>query len=102
MAVSRTGSRFRRARRSRTSCLKSGMLYLGNTVDGRDEIPPGAALGPQNLLSGSGQPVVTAPALASLVHPASFDPAALFEPVQQRIQRSHVEAHGPARTHLDQ
>src|SRR5689334_9990365 len=91
MLASRVGSRFRRARRLRTSSLKSGIFNLRDAIDGGNKGLPGAALRTQNLFPLCREPIVTAAALLGFIHPAAFYPAALFQPVQQRVKRCHIE-----------
>src|ERR1051326_4309525 len=93
MLASRVGSRFRWARRLRTSSLKSGIFNLRDAIDGGHEGLPGATLRAQNFFSLRREPIVTAAALLGFIHPAAFNPAALFQPVPQRIPRPHLEAH---------
>src|SRR6266849_4951569 len=62
-----------------------------NPIDGSHEFFPAAALRRQHLSAFTRQAVVTPPPLAGLFHPATQNPAAFFQPVQKRIQRSDVE-----------
>src|SRR5258706_4066230 len=80
----------------------SGMFDSGVSVDGVGELAPRAALRREDARTGGGQPVVAAPALARFLDPAADDPAALLEPVQQRIQRGDAEFQHAARSRLDQ
>src|SRR5262249_62043945 len=67
-----------------------------------DDRAPGAALRRKPGGARRRQPVVAAPALAGFFDPAALDPAALFEAVEQRIQRSDTELEGAARPRPDQ
>src|SRR5262245_19848894 len=71
-------------------------------MDGRHEGLPGAALRREHPSAFEGQPVVAPPALPRLLDPPALDPAALLEPVEQRIERRDVEAQRAVRARLDQ
>src|SRR5689334_14542473 len=77
-------------------------------VDSRDpadrlgERTPRAALRFEDLRSRCGQGVVAAAALPGLLDPASLDPAAFLEAIQQRIERCHAELEDAVGLGLDQ
>src|SRR5262245_13871273 len=87
---------------SQSGILQSGILQPRDPVDRRDERLPGAALRGQHLLTFLRQAIVAAAALPGLLHPASLEPAALFETIEQRIEGCDVEAQDSVRTHLNQ
>src|SRR5579862_2855728 len=78
------------------------MLESGDAVDGFDELAPGGALRVEHLRALGRQAVVAAPALARLLDPASLNPAALLEAIEQRIERGDAEAQEAARADFDQ
>src|SRR5579862_5268960 len=91
-----------RARRCRTSSRKSGIVGFRDIADRFDKSSPvRPALG-QNLLSFSGDAIVAAPPLPGLFHPATLNPPALFELIEQGIERRHAEPNAAGRTPLDQ
>src|SRR5262249_11058160 len=102
MAASRVGSCFKLANLRLISRSHSGMFGSGDAIDGRHKRLPGAALRRQHLLAFGSQFVITPPPLPGLLHPSPFDPAALLQPIQKRIERSDVEAQLTLRTRLDQ
>src|SRR3954471_1216825 len=67
-----------------------------------DELAPVIALRGQHLAAFRSQPIEAPAALARLLDPASRDPAALLEAVEQRVQRGHLELQPPAGSLLDQ
>src|SRR5262245_24811286 len=80
----------------------SGMFDSCDAVDRLDELAPRAALRRQHGGAGRRQPVVAAPALAGLLDPAALDPPALFEAIEQRIERRRAESEHAARSRFDQ
>src|SRR4029077_12088846 len=107
MAASLVGSRFNRARRARTSILKSGFLKLGifnprNLVNGGHKSLPVRALREQHFLARSGDAEIAAAALAGLVHPPSLEPAAFLQAVKHGVERGHVKTQRSGRAGLDQ
>src|SRR3954462_1870204 len=86
----------------------SRILEPGDAVDGGDERFPAAALavqdrapdrrqpviagGPQDPARRRAQPVIAAAPLSGLFDPLPFDPAALLEAVEQRVERGDVVA----------
>src|SRR6266540_2459051 len=83
-------------------CFQSGMFPSRHQAHGLDELVPGLALSGQHTLTCRRQPIEAAPALARLLNPRPLDPAALLEPIEQRIERIEVEHEPPARQRLDQ
>src|SRR6266446_6230824 len=96
------GDRFSPARRPLIASLKSGMLDSGNQADRLYEFPPAIALRRENLPPGRGQAVITPSPLPGLLHPTAANPAALLQPVEERVKRSDVEAQCPARPEFNQ
>ena len=78
------------------------MFSSRDQPDGLNELIPGLPLSRQHPLTCRRQPIETAPTLARLLDPRSFNPAALLEAIQQRIERVEVEHQPPARLRLDQ
>src|SRR5262245_62814930 len=78
------------------------MLCSGASIDRGHERLPGAALRRQYFPAFGRQFVITPPPLPGLLHPLALDPAALFQPVEQWIERGDVEAQRAARTGFDQ
>src|SRR6188768_605462 len=115
MAASRDGERCspdRWARSSRSQvCLRGSggvggrrlcMLVSGDTADGIDEGVPGLALAGEHLAA-LGRHLIEAPApFAGFLDPGALNPAALFEAIEQRIERINVEDELAARARLDQ
>src|SRR5262245_52517616 len=99
---SRCGPRPSGASRRRTSDRHSGTFRSDNSIDGRDEGVPAAALLGENPPAGGGQAIAAPAAFAGSLDPAALNPAALLEPVEQGIERRDVEADGPARSLLDE
>src|SRR5262245_64405964 len=85
-----------------TSRFQSGMFGSGYAADRGHEGLPRAALRLQHFLPFGRQFVIAPPPLTGLLHPLPLDPAALFKPVEQRIERGDMETQRPARTGLDQ
>src|SRR5262245_58331120 len=102
ISARRTGGTPRPARRSSSSRRQLCMIEPGDTVDRGDEVLPPAALGREDLAPRGRQPVVAAAPLAGLLDPLAPDPAALLEPVQQRIEGRNAEAQRAAGAVLDQ
>src|SRR5687768_6030952 len=78
------------------------MVERGDAVDGGDEIAPAAALGSEHPPSLCGEAVEAAPALARFLDPGAANPAALLEPVEERVEGGDVELQRAARARLDQ
>src|SRR5712691_2123329 len=95
------GSRRRGARRSRTARRQSRIGCPHRTVHRGHERAPRVLLLDEHLAAGVGEPVIAAAALARPLDPASRHPAALLQPVQQRVQRSDVELDHPLAAPLD-
>src|SRR5262245_10563001 len=71
-------------------------------ADRLDERGPRLALPREHAASLSRDFVVAPSPLARLFHPRALDPRALFESVEQRVQRVDVEGELAARARLDQ
>src|SRR5215207_9268460 len=70
---------------------RSGIVRLRDLLNGVDEFAPVVALRGEDLPPFGGQAVEAAPALAGLLDPLPGDPAAFFQPVQQGVERRHLE-----------
>src|SRR5215813_8614781 len=84
------------------SRFRSDIFRSRYTTDGGHKGLPDAALRGQRLLAVFRQFVKTSPPLPGFLHPAAFDPAALFQPVKQEIKRGGVELQHAVRARLDQ
>src|SRR6478736_2787972 len=73
------------------STVSSSVADPGHAVERDKEGVPHAALPRQGGAAGLRQAVVAAPPLAGLLHPASFDQAAILELVQRRVERRDME-----------
>src|SRR5690606_26768219 len=67
-----------------------------------DEARPGFALAREYAATFRGQRIEAAAPLAGLLDPAALQPAALLQPIQQRVQRSDVKADAARGAVLDQ
>lgn len=81
---------------------QSGSFGLGDAIDAGDEFAPVAKLGRENAAAASREPIITAAALAAPFDPAALNPAAAFESIKQRVERSHVKTDGAGRALLDE
>src|SRR6187399_157205 len=90
--ASSAGGRLNIARPRRNSCVHSDMLELRDAADGVDEVGPRAAVRSQLLAPERREFVEPAPALTRALDPPPLNPAAVFEPVQKRIERRDLEA----------
>src|SRR5215470_9207473 len=102
MAVSRVGPSFTPASRRLISCFQSGIFRSRYAIDGGHKRLPDASLRSQRLLAVFRQFVITSPPLPGFLHPTAFDPAAIFQPVEQEIKRGGVELQHAVRARLDQ
>src|SRR5579872_3077006 len=102
ISASRSGASFKGATWRRMAFFQSGIFHPGDAMDGLDERLPAFALPGQDLTALGGQTVVAAAALALFFHPASLNPAALFQAVEQGIERSGVKAEGARGALFDQ
>src|SRR5690606_14199490 len=91
ISASCAGSRARPASRARNVSRQSAMLDPGDQRHRVHEALPGLALALEHAAAVRGQRVVAPPALARPLDPATLQPAALLEPVQQRVRRGDVE-----------
>src|SRR5262249_53314666 len=80
----------------------SGRLHAGDAADGSRELAPGGALRREDVGARRREAVIAAAALARLLDPAPLDPAALLEPIEERIQRRDAERQHAAGPRLDQ
>src|SRR3954471_21301932 len=90
------------ASRRSSERAQSGILEARDAIDCGDEGLPAGALRVEDPPAGGRQAVVPAAPLAGLLDPLPANHAALFQPVQQRVQRSDVIADFPAGFRLDQ
>src|SRR3974377_284165 len=102
ISCSREGGRFSPTNCLLISCFQSGMLHPRDSADPADKFLPAVALLGQSLLTLRGQTVVTPPSLIGFFDPTSLNPAAILEPVEQRIQRSDVEPQLAPRAAFDE
>src|SRR5262245_39408148 len=102
ISASRSGGRRRPSRRARSSVVQSGMAETGDAVDGLDKGGPGLSLAFEHPDAGRGEPVKPAATLAGLLNPAPADPAPLLQPVEQGIERGHMETDHALGAGLDQ
>src|SRR5262245_53426170 len=102
ISASRDGSSSRLANRCLISVFHSGMFGSGDSTDRGHEGLPCATLRLQHFLPFGRQLVIAPPPLPGLLHPLPLDPAALLQPVEQRIERGDVETQRALRTGLDQ
>src|SRR5262245_31427223 len=108
MSFSCDGDRRSEDKRGRTcrpqsrSGEESGMFAAGDSRHRLHECRPGLSLLRQDAPPFGRQLVETAAPFVRLLDPRPFDPAALLEAVEQRIQGIDVELQGAARPRLDQ
>src|SRR5262245_13683805 len=102
ISASRDAGRFRSASRWRSSAFQSGMFELRDPSNRVDELFPGGTLRPQHRPALGGDAVIAAAPFARALDPASLNPPALFEPVEQRIERRRLEPHAAERSLLDE
>src|ERR1700691_4185617 len=86
----RLGSSGRGERRTRTSSFQSCIAHLHDAIDGAGKGAPADALVGERFAAACGEPIKTAATPASRF-PRSRHPAAAFEAVQQRVERSDME-----------
>src|SRR5215510_3962313 len=80
------------ANRRRTICFQSGMFHLRHTVYRIDEGFPETALGGEHFSAFGHQFVVATPALSGFFNPAALNPAAVFKPIKERVERGDFES----------
>src|SRR5262245_55359193 len=78
------------------------MVLSGDQAHGLYEVPPGLALAVEDAASSRSESVKAAPPLARLFHPASLQPSAFLQSVEQRVERGHMEREMSVRAALDQ
>src|SRR5687768_8608625 len=88
---SRAGLSDSRESRDASGAVQSGIFGPGNQPNGVHELAPVVALRREHAASLGGQAIKAPPPLARLLDPLAGEPAALFEPIQQRIQRGDLE-----------
>src|SRR5262245_9567127 len=78
------------------------MAHSRKRCDRAHESLPSLSLLRENAMTFCGQAVETSAPLTGLLDPSPFQPAALFEPIEQRVQRRNVELDLAARLGLDE
>ena len=73
-----------------------------DAIERHEEGLPDVALAGEHFLPGGGETVVAPAPLAGALHPAAFDEALVFEPIQRGIERRDVEADGAVGSFGDQ
>ena len=86
-----TGESFNGVRRRRISDFQSGIFCLGDAIDSGYKFAPSTKLRSEDLAALTSQTIVAAPALSIFFDPTSRQPAAMFESVEQGIERSNVK-----------
>src|SRR5919112_6209711 len=102
ISASRAGLSRKAARRGLRNALQSGMIDSSDEAHGVDERLPGVALARQHASAFRRQRVIPPPALAGLLDPPALQPPSFFQPIQERIERCHMELQLPVRAVLDQ
>src|SRR5581483_718186 len=105
MSISRSGGRFRSARRLLISLFQSGlsgMFHSGNPVYCLNESAPAALLSCQHFLAFRCQFVIATATLSGFLYPSPLYPASLFQAVEQRVERSDVETDNAVGSRFDQ
>src|SRR5690348_12186468 len=90
------------ASRSRTIAFQSGIFDPRNAPYRFGELQPTLPLRGEHFAPRRSQPVKAPPPLPRLLHPAALNPTAPLEPVQQAIQRRHLERERPLRPRRNQ
>jgi hypothetical protein len=70
--------------------------------DRSNKVAPIAALSRKHFPAGSGESVITPAPLAGFFDPATADPSAAFQAIQEGIERTDIEMEDTARPQLDQ
>src|SRR5262245_20665404 len=78
------------------------MVDSGNETHGVDEGLPGIALAGQHPAAFSRQTVEAATTVPGPLDPPPLQPAAFFQPIEERVQRCDVELQLPCRARLDE
>src|SRR5262245_46473045 len=78
------------------------MFHSRDAANGQDEFAPRVALRRQDVGADRRQPVIAAPPLPGFLDPATEDPAALLEAIEQGIERGDAEFQDAARSRLDE
>src|SRR3982074_553633 len=102
ISASRSGRRSDPAKRFLISSFHSGMFHSRNAANRSDERFPLLALLRQNPIPLSGETVVAPAPLIGFFNPPPLNPASLFEPVQQRVERGDVEMEFATGADLDE
>src|SRR5690349_16417241 len=100
-SFSRVGVKLRLARRLRISGVQSGIFDPRDPGHSFDERFPALQFCGQDFSSGRGDFVVAPSALARFFHPTALQTAALFEAIQQGIQRSDMKLQSAIRAKLN-
>src|SRR5262245_11958130 len=91
-----------RASRGRRCSVHSGMVDSGNETHSVDEGLPSIAVARQHPAAFSRQTVEAATTLPGPLDPPALQPAAFFQPIEERVQRCDVELQLPCRARLDE
>src|SRR5690242_10644358 len=108
ICASSSGLRPAPARRARTSERQSNVSgrsrisHPRNPIDRGDELAPRGALCVQRSAAGRSDSIVSAPPFARLFHPATDDQSAVLHPIEEGIERRHVEYEDTCRARFDQ
>src|SRR5574338_1341215 len=84
------------------SSFQSGMFDPGDAADRFDELAPAIPLCGEHLLSFRSQTGVAPASLSCLLDPSPLNPSALFESIQQGIERCDIELERPTGSSLDE
>src|SRR5450432_2141594 len=88
---SRAPSSFTPCNRSRLICFHSGIFNPRDAADGLGKLLPASALRGEHFAPFSCKSIKAPPPLTGLLHPAALNPTPRFQPVEQRIERGHLE-----------
>src|SRR5215831_14320187 len=102
ISSSRAGASRTDDNRARIPGFQSGMAVSCDEAYGLDKCCPGLALTSQNFPALRCQPVDAPTTLARLLDPHSLDPRALFEPIEQGIERVDVKGERATGSRADQ
>src|SRR6516225_2653542 len=102
ISASRVGARFNGASLRRISAFHSGIFSLRDPIDASNKFAPPSKLRSQNSPPLPREPIVPAAPLVGFFDPAPLYPAAPFEAVQERVERSHMETNRSARALLNE
>src|SRR5215831_18561275 len=101
-AASDCGSSPAAATCARTAAVQSGMFDPRHPPDRFHECFPPLPMGAEHSTSVRGEPIKAPPPLTRLLDPAPGNPAAAFQAVEERVQRSRVKPQRPLGPRLDE